>query len=114
MERNCPVTQMSTHGLARKLENISKALRELPDQSLIAFLRHLRVPSKARVRDRQAKTERVPPPPPRDPRLMEREELRAYLLNSEYFPRKADLLAFARRYEVPVSTRTPREEIVRL
>jgi len=45
---------------------------------------------------------------------MEREELRAYLLNSEYFPRKADLLAFARRYEVPVSTRTPREEIVRL
>ena len=45
---------------------------------------------------------------------MEREELRTYLLNSTYFPYKADLLAFARRYKVPVSARTPREEMVRL
>ncbi len=45
---------------------------------------------------------------------MEREELRAYLLNSTHFPCKADLLAFARRHEVPVTARTPREEVVRL
>ena len=45
---------------------------------------------------------------------MECEELRTYLLNRTYFPYKADLLAFARRYEVPVNARTPREEVVRL
>jgi hypothetical protein len=45
---------------------------------------------------------------------MEREELRTYLLNSTYFPYKADLLAFARCHEVPVNARTPREEVVRL
>lgn len=45
---------------------------------------------------------------------MEREELRTYLLNRTHFPRKAGLLAFARRYEVPVNARTPREEVVRL
>lgn len=45
---------------------------------------------------------------------MEREELRAYLQNSKYFPHKVDLLEFARHYEVPVNARTPREEIIRL
>lgn len=45
---------------------------------------------------------------------MERGELEAYLQNPEYFPHKADLLEFARHYEVPVNARTPREEIVRL
>lgn len=45
---------------------------------------------------------------------MERDELQAYLRNPKYFPRKADLLDFARQYEVPVNMRTPREEIIRL
>jgi hypothetical protein len=54
------------------------------------------------------------PPAPRDPRLMDRAELRAYLQSPKYFPYKADLLEFARRYKIPVNARTPREEIVRL
>lgn len=45
---------------------------------------------------------------------MERDELQAYLQSAKYFPRKADLLEFARRYEVPANVRTPREEIIRL
>jgi hypothetical protein len=45
---------------------------------------------------------------------MERSELQAYLQNDKQFPHKADLLEFARRYEVPVNTRTPKEEIIRL
>jgi hypothetical protein len=45
---------------------------------------------------------------------MKRDELQAYLQNDKYFRYKADLLAFARQYEVPVNTRTPREEIIRL
>lgn len=45
---------------------------------------------------------------------MERSELQAYLRNGKYFPYKADLLTFARQYEVPVNARTPREEIIRL
>jgi len=60
------------------------------------------------------KSARVLPAPPRDPRLMDREELREYLQSMKYFPRKADLLEFARQYEVPANVRTPREEIIRL
>jgi len=45
---------------------------------------------------------------------MERDELQAYLHNKKQFPHKADLLGFARHYEVPVNTRTPKEEIIRL
>lgn len=96
------------------MENISQALRELPDQRLVSLLRHLRVFYAKQERKRKSKTVRVLPPPPRDPRHMERGELLAYLQSSKYFPYKADLLTFARQYEVPVNTRTPREEIVRL
>src|SRR5262245_34652043 len=49
-----------------------------------------------------------------DPYGMERSELEAYLQSSDYFPTKASLLEFARRYNVPVNTRTQREEIIRL
>lgn len=45
---------------------------------------------------------------------MERSELQAYLRNGKYFPYKADLLTFARQYEVPVNARAPHEEIIRL
>ena len=45
---------------------------------------------------------------------MDRHELEAYLQSPEYFPHKADLLEFARRYKVSVNTRTLREEIIRL
>jgi len=45
---------------------------------------------------------------------MDRGELHEYLQSAKYFPRKADLLEFARRYEVPANARTPREEIIRL
>jgi hypothetical protein len=45
---------------------------------------------------------------------MARHELEAYLQSPEYFPHKADLLEFARRYKVSVNTGTPREEIIRL
>lgn len=45
---------------------------------------------------------------------MDREELQEYLSSSTSFPRKANLLTFARRYKVPVNIRTPREEIIRL
>ncbi len=45
---------------------------------------------------------------------MERDELEAYLQNPKHFPHKADLLEFARRYRISVTSRTPREEIVRL
>jgi hypothetical protein len=45
---------------------------------------------------------------------MERDELREYLQSTQYFPRKVDLLEFARQYEVPANARTPREEIIRL
>src|SRR5260221_8424258 len=114
MKRSYLVKPMSTHGLAQKLENISKALRELPDLSLFALLSQLRVLSTGQTQRRRTTIAQTPPPPPRDPRLMEREELRTYLLNSTCFPYKADLVAFARRYEVPVNARTPREEVVRL
>lgn len=105
---------MSTHGLAQKLETISKALRELPNQSLVSFLRQLRSATTKQSSRQREKAAPVLLPPPRDPRLMEREELKEYLSSSKYFPRKADLLRFARRYEVPVNTRTPREEMIRL
>src|SRR5438552_8001785 len=98
MKRSCLVKPMSTHGLAQKLENISKALRELPDLSLFALLPQLRAVSTEQTQRRPTKIAQPPPPPPRDPRLMGREELRTYLLNNTYFPYKADLLAFARRY----------------
>jgi hypothetical protein len=109
---------MSTHGLAQKLETISKALRELPDESLFSLLRKLQVICLDRKPERRP--ERGPqrvrqlPPAPCDPRVMSRSELKAYLQSVEYFPSKADLLEFARRYAVPVNTRTPREEIIRL
>ena len=45
---------------------------------------------------------------------MGRDELREYLQNPKNFPRKADLLAFTRRYEVPSNAHTSREEIIRL
>lgn len=45
---------------------------------------------------------------------MTRPELQAYLQDARYFPYKADLLTFARHYQVPVNARTPREEIIRL
>lgn len=45
---------------------------------------------------------------------MGRDELRAYLQNPKNFPRKADLLTFARHYEVPSNAHTSREEIIRL
>jgi hypothetical protein len=96
------------------LETISKALRELPDQSLVSLLGHLRILYEGCERKRQVKAARALPPAPRDPRLMERDELRAYLQNVKYFPHKIDLLTFAKRYEVPVNARTPREEIIRL
>jgi hypothetical protein len=96
------------------LENISQALRELPDQRLVSLLQHLRVLYAKQAGKQKAKTARVLPPPPRDPRRMERSELQAYLRNGKYFPYKADLLTFARQYEVPVNARTPREEIIRL
>jgi signal transduction histidine kinase/CheY-like chemotaxis protein len=51
---------------------------------------------------------------PKDPREMERGELETYLQSTDYFPTKASLLEFARRYNVPVNARTQREEIVRL
>lgn len=50
----------------------------------------------------------------RDPRKMERAELETYLQSTEYFPTKASLLEFARRYNVPVNARTQREEMIRL
>lgn len=50
----------------------------------------------------------------RDPREMERAELETYLQSTEYFPTKASLLEFARRYNVPVNARTQREEMIRL
>ena len=108
------MTSMSTHGLAQRLETISKALRELPDQSLVALLRQLQIFSHDRPVRQQAKAATVILPPPRDPHLMDRVELKEYLSSSKYFPRKTDLLIFARRYKVPVNVRTPREEIVRL
>jgi hypothetical protein len=114
MERSILVTLMSTHGLARKLERISKALRELPDQNLASLLHLLRGLPEKQKRSRKPKSAHILPLPPRDPRLMERDELQAYLQNAKYFPRKADLLEFARRYEVPANARTPREEIIRL
>jgi hypothetical protein len=105
---------VSTHGLAQKLERISQALRELPDQNLLSLLRCLRsVGTKPKHSPREHK-KRVLPPPPRDPREMDRDELLAYLQNSKFFPYKVDVLEFARRYHVPVNTRTPREEIIRL
>jgi signal transduction histidine kinase/CheY-like chemotaxis protein len=58
--------------------------------------------------------EAEPTLPAKDPREMERVELEAYLQSAEYFPTKASLLEFARRYNVPVNARTQREEIVRL
>jgi hypothetical protein len=105
---------MSTHGLAQKLEKISQALRELPDQSLLSLLHRLQSSSATRRQGQQEKKRRFLPPPPSDPRQMSREELLTYLQSLQHFPYKADLLEFARRYSVPVNARTPREEIVRL
>jgi hypothetical protein len=45
---------------------------------------------------------------------MERNKLKTYLQSARYFSNKADLVEFARRYDVPVNIRTPREEIIRL
>jgi hypothetical protein len=45
---------------------------------------------------------------------MDRSELKAYLQSTHYFPHKADLLEFARRYGVPANSHTPRDEIIRL
>lgn len=100
--------------MARKLEKISKALRELPDQNLDFLLQHLHGLPEKQKQPPKPKSTRPLLLPPRDPRVMEREELRAYLQSAKYFPRKADLLEFARQYEVPANTRTPREEIIRL
>lgn len=108
------MTRMSTHGLAQKLEHISQALRELPDQRLASLLRHLQIFDARQERKQKGKLTRVLPLPPRDPRSMGRSELHEYLQNGKNFPYKADLLTFARQYEVPVNARTPREEIIRL
>jgi len=96
------------------LETFSQLLRELPDEGLSALLQHLRFLYEEQRRRRESHPVRPLLPPPRDPREMDRGELAAYLQSSKYFPHKADLLEFARRYEVPVNARTPREEIVRL
>ena len=100
--------------MAQKLGTISKALRELPNQSLVSFLQHLHDSTTKPPSRRRAQEASVLLPPPRDPRKMEREELKEYLSSNRYFPRKADLLRFAQRYEVPVNARTPREEMIRL
>jgi len=105
---------MSTHGLARILENICAALREFPDQKLSTLLQKLRGVDKEPKRARTARPARTVSAPPCNPRMMERSALKAYLQSPKHFPYKADLLEFARRYEVPVNARTPREEIVRL
>lgn len=96
------------------LENICQALRELPDENLFALLQKLQF---AQTGQRHKRTPRPPrnlPPPPRDPREMDRGELTAYLQSARYFPQKADLLEFAKRYGVPANNHTPREEIIRL
>jgi hypothetical protein len=105
---------MSTHGFAQMLETLCQLLRDLPDEGLSALLQHLRFLHEEQRRRREFHPVRTLLPPPRDPRQMDRGELTAYLQSPQYFPHKADLLEFARRYEVPVNARTPREEIVRL
>lgn len=96
------------------LENICQALRALPDENLLTLLHKLQSVAGSRTRARAARPPRTLPLPPRDPREMEREELRAYLQSARYFPTKTDLLAFAKRYDVPANVHTPREEIIRL
>lgn len=96
------------------LENICQALRELPDENLLTLLHKLQFSQGSRKRARASRPPRPLLPPPRDPREMERDELRAYLQSARYFPTKADLLEFARRYDVPANAHTPREEIIRL
>jgi len=108
------VARMSTHGFAQMLETLCQLLRELPDEGLSALLQHLRLLHEEQLRRRESHPVRNLLPPPRDPRKMDRRELEAYLQSRQYFPHKADLLEFARRYEVPANARTPREEIVRL
>ncbi|MCS6925989.1 MAG: hypothetical protein NZ578_08825 [Candidatus Binatia bacterium] len=104
----------TTHGLAQMLENICQALRALPDENLLTLLHKLQSIEGSRARAHPARPPRALPLPPRDPREMEREELRAYLQSARYFPTKTDLLAFAKRYDVPANIHTPREEIIRL
>lgn len=96
------------------LETLCKLLRESPDESLSSLLHYLRLKHKEQRRRRESQSVRYLPPPPRDPREMDRGELEAYLQSPQYFRHKADLLEFARRYAVPVNTHTPREEIIRL
>ena len=108
------MARMSTHGFAQMLETLCQLLRELPDEGLSALLQHLRFLHEEQLRRRESHPVRNLLPPPRDPRKMDRGELEAYLQSRQYFPHKADLLEFARRYEVPANARTPREEIVRL
>jgi HD-GYP domain-containing protein (c-di-GMP phosphodiesterase class II) len=49
-----------------------------------------------------------------DPRKMSKAELETYLTDPKHFPTKADLLTFAREYNVAVTARTPRQEILRM
>ncbi len=108
------MARMSTHRLAQMLETLCQILRELPEESLHTLIQELRTIHEKRRQSRKSRLIRTLPPPPRDPRQMERHELEGYLQNSEYFPYKSVLLAFARHYKIPVNTRTPREEIVRM
>ncbi len=96
------------------LESICQVLRELPDESLPTLLHKLQSVQGSHKRVRAVRPSRSLPLPPRDPREMERDELRVYLQSARYFPTKADLLQFAKRYEVPANAHTPREEIIRL
>jgi signal transduction histidine kinase/DNA-binding response OmpR family regulator len=66
------------------------------------------------VRHRKPAALHASPPQLCDPREMERAELEAYLQSPAHFPTKNSLIEFARRYDVPVNTRTQREEIIRL